>query len=431
MHRLQAKVKSEEWYAVILSFIYYFCVLGAYYVIRPVRDQLAAEGGSARLMGFFVVTFVATLFLTPLFSWVVSRWRRAVVMPMIYLFFIVCQLLFMILLRDPNLLSQKALSGLFFVWVSIFNLFAVSVFWSFMTDIWDDSQARRLFPIIALGGAAGAVVGPLITHALVAIIGSGLLLSVSVALLMVATLCVLLLGNWAHKYGVHRFEAGSEAALGGSMFDGLMQIFSNQFIAITGLIMLLNDAIGTVAYVLVTDYSGMSFPHNAIAQTRFAANIDFTTNLMQILIQLTVTRWLLARYGAGVVFAACATIIVTACLLMTFVKDPYAPLIGTLPFVALILILTRSLSYGMIQPARETLYTLVPRDLRYKGKNAVDTVVWRGGDVLSLFAVNGVKALGVTVAGFGIIWAFLAGTSGFLGWRLANRVERGDFEQST
>lgn len=428
-NKLRMSVKVEEWYAVILSFVYYFCILAAYYVIRPMRDQLAVEVGSALLPWFFAATFVATLLLTPMFAWLVSRWPRRVIMPLVNMFFIGCLLVFIPLFNEQSWFSIRNLGLIFFVWVSVFNLFVVSVFWSFMTDIWSDAQARRLFPIIALGGTVGAVIGPIITSNLVEVLGLVLLLVVSAALLIVAVVCVLFLGNWAHRHGVHRYEASNEAAIGGGMLDGLKQIFANPFIGTLSLMMLLNDAIGTTAYVLITDYSGFTFPNDVIAQTRFAANMDLSANIIQITFQLTVTRWLLVRYGAGSVFAIWAGIVVFACLTMTIINDPYAQVLGSMPWVALVLIITRSLSYGMIQPARETLYTLVPRDQRYKGKNAVDTVVWRAGDVVSLLSINGFRALGVNVTGFGVIWAALAATSGWIGWRLANRAERGDFEK--
>lgn len=418
------KVKIEEWYAVALSFIYFFCILAAYYVMRPMRDQLAAEVGSTKLPWFFASTFVATLILTPLFAWLVSRWPRHIVMPIVYIFFIACQLIFIPFFNDQNFLSVQNLGLVFFVWVSVFNLFVVSVFWSFMTDIWNDEQARRLFPIIALGGTAGAMIGPLITRSLVAHIGSALLLLVSAAFLIVALACIIFLGRWAHQYGANRNKTGSEAPLGGGMLDGLKQIFMNPFIAQMSVMMLLGDAIGTIAYVLVTDYSGMTFAKDAIAQTRFAASMDLTSNIIQIVLQITLTRWLLVRYGAGIVFLISASVVIFASLAMAIMPDPYKPIIGIFPMVAIVLILTRSLAHSTVQSARETLYTLVPRDLRYKGKNAVDTVVWRGGDVISMLSINAFRSLGVNVAGFGMIWAVLAATSGFIGWRLANRLEK-------
>lgn len=419
---------KKELYAATLSFIYYFCTLAAYYVMRPVRDQLAVEAGSQELLIFFSVTFLGTLAFTPLFSLLVSRFPRYVVMPLSYLFFMACLLAFIPFLNHPEWFSPRTLGAAFFVWVSLFNLFAVSIFWSFMSDIWNDEEARRLYPGIALGGAAGAVMGPFITRSFVAVLGTGYLLLISIAFLAIALVCVFLLERWATRYGIHRKEQNSAGAVGGGMWDGLKQIFTDPFIASIAVIMLLNDAIGTIAYVLITDYSGATFPHDPIAQTRFAATMDLASNILQIAIQLTVTRWLLIRYGAGVPFAFSAAVIAAACLGLAFSPNPYAPILYSMPLVALVLIIMRSLYHGMIQPARETLYTLVSRSQRYKGKNAVDTAVWRAGDVLSLLAVDGFKAAGVTVAGFGALWAGLAALAGVIGWQIANKVEKGDFE---
>ena len=419
---------KKELYAATLSFIYYFCTLAAYYVMRPVRDQLAVEAGSQELLIFFSVTFLGTLVFTPLFSLLVSRFPRYVVMPLSYLFFMACLFAFIPFLNHPEWFSPRTLGAAFFVWVSLFNLFAVSIFWSFMSDIWNDEEARRLYPGIALGGAAGAVMGPFITRSFVAVLGTGYLLLISIAFLAIALVCVFLLERWATRYGIHRKEQNSAGAVGGGMWDGLKQIFTDPFIASIAVIMLLNDAIGTIAYVLITDYSGATFPHDPIAQTRFAATMDLASNILQIAIQLTVTRWLLIRYGAGVPFAFSAAVIAAACLGLAFSPNPYAPILYSMPLVALVLIIMRSLYHGMIQPARETIYTLVSRSQRYKGKNAVDTAVWRAGDVLSLLAVDGFKAAGVTVAGFGALWAGLAALAGVIGWQIANKVEKGDFE---
>lgn len=425
--QLYVKINVEEWYAVFLSFIYFFCVLAAYYVLRPIRDQFAAEVGSSQLPWFFASTFVVTLILTPMFSWLASCLSRRVVMPLVYLVFIVCQMIFVYLFTHHDLLSPQKLGLLFFVYVSVFNLFVVSVFWSFMTDIWNDEQARRLFPLIALGGTSGAILGPFITSTLVEATGFSFLLLVSAALLFISIICIAFLGRWADRFGTHRNEVRNAAPIEGGMLDGLKQIFNNPFIGTMAVMMLLSDAIGTISYVLVTDYSGMAFPNNAIAQTHFAANMDLSANIIQALIQLTVTRWLLVRYGAGLVFVICSVIIVFASLTMALVNDPFAPIFAGMPSVALIMIITRSLSHGMIQPARETLYTLVPRSLRYKGKNAVDTAVWRAGDIISVLSVKGLRSLGVHVATFGVIWAVLAAIAGVLGWRLANRTEKGEY----
>ncbi len=418
------RVHAGELRAVVLSFVYFFCVLAAYYVMRPVREQLSASVGSAELPWFYAATFVATLALTPVFAWLISRWPRPIVVPLVYVFFIACLLAFVPLFTVHGLLSPRALGIVFFVWVSVFNLFVVSVFWSFMADIWDEKQARRLFPVIALGGTAGAIVGPMLTRALVEVIGVGPLLVVSAALLGLAMACVVLLGRWSRVHGMRR-EAIHEAAVGGGMFDGLKQVFADPWMRSMALLMVLGDCIGTINYALVTDYSGATF-HDAVARTRFAADLDLATNTLQIVVQLTLTRWLLVRHGAGPAIGvwAVATIAVLAGVVLS--ADPHAPVIGGMPWVALALIVSRGLTYGMNGPARESLFAQMPRSLRYKGKNAVDTAVWRFGDVATAWSMNGLRAVSVGVAGFAGLGAVAAALSGVIGWRLARRVERSD-----
>jgi len=418
----ERRIRGGEWRAVGLSFAYFFCVLAAYYVIRPVRDQLSAAVGSTQLPWFYAATFIATLALTPVFAWLVARYPRRIVVPIVYGFFIACLLAFVPLFTARGLLSPRALGTVFFVWISVFNLFVVSVFWSFMADIWSNDQARRLFPIIALGGTAGAVAGPLLTRQLVSIIGVPPLLVVSASLLGVALLCVAWLGQWARVHGARRHEAGHEAAVGGGMFEGLKQIFANPFMRNMALLLLLGDCIGTVNYALVIDYSGATFT-DAVSRTRFAANLDLATNLLVVAVQLTLTRWILMRHGAAPAIAIWAGTTVVVLLIVLLSANSHVPVLGVMPWVAIALIVSRGLAYGMLGPARESLFTRVPRSERYKGKNAVDTAVWRFGDLSVALSMNGLRALGIAGAGFAAFSATAAMLAGVLGWRLARRVE--------
>ena len=418
-----ARVEPAEWRAVAVSFAYFFCVLAAYYVVRPVRDQLSAAVGSTQLPWFYAATFLATLALAPVFGALVARHPRRVVVPVVHAFFIACLLGFVPLFTHQGLLSPRALGTVFFVWISVFNLFIVSVFWSFMADVWDDLQARRLFPLIALGGTAGAIAGPVLTRALVGVIGVAPLLVVSAALLAIALACVAWLGGWARVHGHRRHDPGHESAVGGGVLDGVRQVFANPFMRTMAVLMLLADCIGTVNYALVVDYSGATFD-DAIARTRFAADLDLAANLLQVVVQLTLTRWMLVRWGAGPVIGVWATAVAGALLLVAVSDNPYAPVIGAMPLVAVALIIGRGLAYGMVGPARESLYTRVPRNLRYKGKNTVDTAVWRFGDLSVAVSMNALRSVGVAAPGFAGLAALAAATSGVLGWRLARRVER-------
>jgi AAA family ATP:ADP antiporter len=421
-HDPSRRVHARELPATMVSFAYFFCVLAAYYVMRPVREQLAAAVGSTQLPWFFAATFLAMLLLTPLFAWAAARYPRRVLVPVVNLVFIACLLGFVPLFSNQGLLGPRALGILFFVWVSVFNLFVVSVFWSFMSDIWDEQQARRLFPIIGLGGTAGAIAGPALTRSLVGVIGVAPLLVVSAGLLLLAVGCVAWLGHWSRRHGM-RGSAADEAALGGSMFEGLRQVFTHPFMRSMALLMLLGDAIGTINYALVTDYSGATY-HDAVSRTRFAANIDLATNVLQVLVQLTLTRWMLVRHGAAWPIATWAAATVAALLLVVATPVMSLPGGATLPTVALALIVSRGLSFGMQGPARESLFTFVPRSLRYKGKNAVDTAVWRFGDVVVASSMNLLRMVGVAIGGFALLGAAAAAASGTVGWRLARRVER-------
>ncbi len=417
------RVRPAEWRAVAVSFGYFFCVLAAYYMVRPVRDQLSAAVGSTQLPWFYAATFLATLALAPVFGALVTRYPRRIVVPVVHVFFIACLLGFVPLFTQQGVLSPRALGTVFFVWISVFNLFIVSVFWSFMADVWDDLQARRLFPLIALGGTAGAIAGPALTRTLVGVIGVAPLLAASAALLALALACVAWLGRWARVHGNRRHDPGHESAIGGGILDGLRQVFTNPFMRTMAVLMLLADCIGTVNYALVVDYSGATFS-DAIARTRFAADLDLAANLLQVVVQLTLTRWMLVRWGAGPVIAVWAVAVTVALLLVVASDNPYAPAVGAMPLVAVALIVGRGLAYGMVGPARESLYTRVPRDLRYKGKNTVDTAVWRFGDLSVALSMNALRTVGVGVPGFAGLAAVAAAASGVLGWRLARRVER-------
>lgn len=421
------QVTPGEWRPLAISFLYFFFVLAAYYVIRPVRDQLSAAVGSTQLPWFYAATFIATLLLTPLFAWLAGRYPRRIMVPLVYLFFIGCLLAFVPLFTQSGLLSPRMLGTLFFVWVSVFNLFVVSVFWSFMADVWDMSQARRLFPVIALGGTVGAIAGPALTRMLASVIGVAPLLVVSAGLLGAALVCVVLLGRWASARHAPGTSGAREGALGGSMLDGLKQVLAHPFIRNMALLLLLGDAIGTVNYALVADYAGATFvgDNAAVLRTEFFAKVDLTTNILTILAQLILTRWLLVRFGAGPVIGVWAGAGLVTMLCVVFTQGSYDPVLGGMPWVVLGLIVTRGLAYGMVGPARESLFTMVSRDLRYKGKNAVDTAVWRFGDLTVALSMNALRTVNVGIAGFAAISAASAAIAGFVGFRLARQVEDG------
>jgi AAA family ATP:ADP antiporter len=405
-------IQRHEWFAVAVASAYFFCVLAAYYVIRPVRDQLSAAVGSTALPIFYLATFVATLALAPVFGALVARYPRRRFVPIVYIACIIVMLAFVPLFRMQNSIDARLLGTAFFVWGSVFNLFVVAVFWSFMADLFDAEQANRLFPIIAMGGAVGAIAGPALTKSLVFLVGVSGLLVVSSALLGLAIACILALSRWALRHPVIGDEQRDARVIGGGVLAGAVETFKSPLMRRFAILMLLGDAVGTVIYALLADYSGATY-HTAEDRTNFAANIDLGANLLQMAFQLGVTRVLMVRFGPAPALALDG--VVKAVMLAGLV------VFGG-PWIALVAVITRASAYGIFKPAADSLYTRVDAETRYKTKNFIDTSVWRFGDVVISTGFNGLRALGAALPAFAALGMLAAASSGWIGWRAARSV---------
>jgi AAA family ATP:ADP antiporter len=405
-------IQRHEWYAVIVSSVYFFCVLAAYYVIRPVRDQLSAAVGSTALPIFYLATFVTTLALAPVFGSLVARYPRRRFVPIVYIACILVMLAFVPLFRMQDSIDARVLGTVFFVWGSVFNLFVVAVFWSFMADLFDAEQANRLFPVIALGGAAGAIAGPALTKSFVFLVGVSGLLIVSSVLLALAIVCILALSRWAVRHPVSGDEQRDKRVIGGGVLAGAVETFRSPLMRRFALLMLLGDAVGTVIYSLLADYSGATY-HSPEARTNFAANIDLGTNLLQMAFQLGITRALMVRFGPAPALALDGVVkaVMLACLVAFG---------GT--WIAIVAVITRASAYGVFKPAADSLYTRVDAETRYKTKNFIDTAVWRFGDVVITSGFNGMRALGAALPAFAALGIVAAASSAVIGWRAARLV---------
>ena len=387
-----------------LSALAFFFVMTSYYIIRPVMGQLSGAVGSQSLPLFYGAVLVVMLLLTPLFGMLVARFRRRRLLGWSYSFFILCLLAFVPAFMAQERIGARELGVVFFVWASVFNLFVVSLFWSFMADIFDSGQARRVFSLIALGGMAGAIFGPLVTKLLVQLIGVAPLLVVSACAL---TLSLTLLLRLSAQHDQQPGSAG-EAAVGGSLWAGLKELWSRPFLRYMALLMLLGDGIGTLAYALVADYAKAHFT-DTVARTAFYSNLDLATNLLGALLQLSLTRWLLIRHGAGwgLLFPALVNVLLLAGVAV--LGAGHLELLGySVPLLAVMQVITRGFAYGMTKPAVDALYTRVPRETRYKGKNFVETAVWRFGDLVVTSAVSSLRLLGVGVTGLALAGAGVA-----------------------
>jgi AAA family ATP:ADP antiporter len=407
-------VERHEWPALVLAFAYFFLVLAAYYVLRPVREQLAAANGSQVLFQFYLSTFIVTLILTPAYGWLISRFPRKRFVPIVYVFFIINLLAFIPAFEAQGQLSPRVLGQVFFVWMSVFNLFVVAVFWSFIADIFSADQAYRLFGVIALGGTLGAIAGPLLTKWLVHVIGISPLLGVSAALLAGAVCCIFGLIAWSRRNPVAQDTRRNEAVIGGGFLAGAKLVFGSPFLRRIALLMLLGDSVGGVLYNLQTDIGHRYYP-DAAARTDFFASIDAATNVLMALTQIFVTRIALTRFGPASSVAATELVKFLTLITLAVIGQPAA--------VAAALIVTRAGSYGINNPAIDSLFTRVDRETRYKAKGFVDTAVWRFGDVAVVGIVSVLRDFGVTISGLASVSALAAIVASYIAWRLKGSGE--------
>jgi AAA family ATP:ADP antiporter len=403
--------RAHERPALLLAFVYFFCVLASYYLLRPVRDQFSAAVGSTNLWQFWVGTFVVTLAMVPLFGALVARYPREKFIPAVYLFFIACLIAFLPAFDAQARIGARTLGIVFYVWLSVFSLFVVSVFWSFMADLFDSAQARRLFPVIAVGGTLGAIVGPIVAG----LLPIHELLLVAIALLATAIVCTWRLSAWSRRYPnprrQHELERGE--VIGGDIWAGLKQVFRSPFLRSMVALMLLGDAIGTVAYVLTADVVAAKAATSEARKTLYA-HIDLATNTLTLILQIGVTRALMSRFGVVAALIADAAI-KTAVLLEAVV-------IGA-PMVIPMLVVTRGSAYGIGKPASDSLYARAERETRYKGKNVIETAGWRFGDVVVSLSMKALIGVGMGAAGFALISMLAAALSGWFGWRAAHAPE--------
>ena len=384
------KVEAHELPALAWSFAYFFLLLCAYYLLRPVRDAQAVEAGPQALQRLFTVTFGVMLLLVPVFGWLCARYPRKTILPVVYGFFAL------------NLVGFSLFVSplVFFVWLSVFNLFAVSVFWSYMADLFSSAQAARLFGAISAGGSCGAIAGPLVATQLAS---HTALLLLAALLLALAIVCIQRLARWSAAHP-RAGEPPAEAPIGGSILAGLRAALSSPFLlAICGYLFCYT-ALSTALYFQQVEIVREALPDRD-ARTRFFASVDLTVNSLTLLVQLFAFSRLAGLLGPIGMLA-----------LMPLVSVAGFLWLGAAPTLAALVafgVTRRVGEFSISKPAREALFTIVPREERYKAKNFIDTVVYRGGDATAGWIFAGPAAF--LAAGLSVVWTALAV---FLGSRM-------------
>ncbi len=372
--------KPGEERGVMWSFLCFFFLMFGYYLLRPFRDALGLGRGTEKLPWYFTATFGGICVVVPIYSALVARFPRHRLVAIAYRFFAANLVLFWAGFAAG---AQSFLAPVFFVWVSVYNLFVVSLFWSFMADVWSTGDAKRLFGAMAAGGSAGAILGPTLTTLLATPIGPPQLLLISAVMLELSVQCA------------RRLGAPPSKAVGGGILAGFTHIVRSPYLLGIAAQILCFAVTSTVLYAQQAAYVAQAFP-DAPARTTLFARLDLAVNVTALAIQLFLTGRFMRRAGLTAALALLPLLTATGFLVM-----------GAIPSILVLVglqALRRALHFAVDRPAREVLFTLVPREEKYKAKSFLDTFVYRGADVVGIWAYTGITSLG-TGLGATSLWS--------------------------
>lgn len=389
---------------------YFFLLLGSYYVIRPLRDEFGVRGSENALSWLFVGTLLGTAALNPLFAELVTRLTRKVFVPVVYRVLLGTLVLFWALLSFAPVGWRLPVAQAFFIWASVFNLFAVSVFWGFLADLFRPEQGKRLFGFIAVGGTLGAVAGAALTAVLAEPLGPTNLILLAAVLLEGAVFCVRGLVRHFHVDDSSRTASpGAEpegVPPGSGALSGLATVSRSTYLLGISLFLLFFTVSSTFLYFEQARIVKATFTDSA-ARTAWFARIDLWVNLLSAFTQLFLAGRVVRLLGVGGTLVALPIL-----TLGGFAALAVSPTAGIL---ALVMVTRRAGNFALFRPAREVLFTVLPREEKYAAKSFVDTFVYRFGDVVGAFADKGLRALGAvgaTLAGLflpvAIAWALLS-----------------------
>jgi len=409
--------ESEEVMPLTWAFLYFFFLLCGYYILRPVRDEMAIEGGVQHLSWMMTGTFATLLVATPLFGYLSARVSRYRLLLTVYRFFAANLVGFFVLLMSH--ITPEWVARVFFVWLSVFNLFVVSVFWSFMADLFTPEQGARLFAVIAAGGSTGAMTGPLLTAGLTYVVPIATLMLISAAFLVACCICIHQLDRWAQRHPVAQVKQQGEP-IGGSIWAGIRLALTSPYLLGICLYLFCLTTTATFLYLEQTRLVGAQIL-SAEARTRLFAVVDLAVNVITFMTQVCVTSRMISVLGLG-----------SALVFLPVVSAIGFGAIGLMPLLLVFILFTvarRVGEYAISKPAREVLFTVVSREEKYKAKNFIDTAISRGGDAATGWVVNGVKALGATTTQLAWVLVPVAFLWGWLGWSLARQEERQRIER--
>ncbi|MCH8158802.1 MAG: MFS transporter [Proteobacteria bacterium] len=413
--RRATKIESHELAPTILSFVFVFVLMTAYFILRPVRDALSSDWSDEQLSWLWTSTFFISIIAVSIYGAVISRIRFKIIVPSVYAFFAATFVAFYILgstLGDNDLVNRA-----FYVWLSVFSLYHLSVFWTFMSGLYNKEQAKRLFSVIAMGASAGAIVGPSIPTFFVGSIGTLNLLLIAAMLLLVP---IPIIGKLEH-FRISHLDTGDvqadlsrEQQLGSNPFAGFVKFVNNPYLLAIGVFILLYVFMNTTIYFELRKMLG---DLDRDVRTQVWGGIDLAVNSLALITALFVTGRLATRVGMSATLALIPLLMVGGWLVVAL-SPAVAVLVG-------LQIVRRAGNYAITRPGREMLFTAVDTETRFKAKPVIDIVVYRGGDVATAWLYTALSStLGIGLAGIAVFAAGVAAVWAAAGMFLGRAYDR-------
>jgi len=417
--RLSTAINAEahELRPALSGFVLFFCLFAGYFMLRPIRESMGIAAGVENLQWLFTATFFVMLGAVPLFAWLSSRVPRLHFVDWVYGFFCLNLLMFAALFQFMG--DSPWMARVFYVWISVYNLFVVSVAWSLMADVFDAAQAKRLFAFIAAGASVGGLIGPALSAVLVGSVGEAGLMLLAGLLLGVALALKYALMRWREIGGAGRPGAApaesTRRPLPGNPFSGITRVMKSPYLlGIAGFVVLL-ATVTTFLYFEQARLVAELFPARA-EQVRVFGIIDLVVQAGALLSQVFITGRLAQKLGVRMLLA-----IVPLLVCIGFVGLALAP---SFAMLAALMIVRRIGEYAFVRPGREMLFAPLDAESKYKAKNVIDTIVYRAGDAISGWAKTALDMLGQGAGLIAVIGAVCAMLWGLLGWQLGKQADR-------
>ena len=414
--QMALNVKNHEFKAVLSSFLFVVMLMSAYYILRPVRDAMASDWTDAEVSWLWTLNFFISTAVVAVYGIAVSRLRFQLLVPAMYGIFALTFVVFYVLASTSG--DRTLIDKSFYVWVSVFSLFHISVFWSFMSDLFNKEQAGRLFSIIAVGASVGGLIGPTIPSFFSESLGTdNLMLIASVLLLIPIPIIFYLQSLKSSDLGNEDLHLRkSNVAIGGNPFSGFKMFFANPYLLAIGLFIFLYTGISSFVYF---ELKNLLSELSRVERTAVWAQMDLAVNILTIATGLFATGRIVGKFGMPVTIALVPVLLCVGLLILAI--SPFLAAVVTLQIVR------RAGNYAVTRPAREMLFTRVDRETRFKAKPVIDIVAYRGGDVLMAWLFTGLtQGLGLGLAAVAMVGAGIAALWSMVGIYLGRWFERDD-----